>query len=235
MIPKITLKELWKITMRRSSLITIPNLIDFFDFSNEFTKWEVFYGIVRDALDKFQYYYPLYRQQKTYLTVDSATHRAQVSDNFEAYLKDIITEDQIFLLPGAVIGLAANSMIGSTYPLRDFHYETGEFSDFWYTSGNWWMACLCNYPFPEIYDEAKNPTDQCAVYWMFKDGDVRFKVFKDEVYCCLCQYIWNMKQNMQLQNLPIDVFAGLQEDSQRVRGELEKVYDQALTASGWVM
>lgn len=235
MISKVTLSELWKVTMRRSTLITIPKLNEFFEFNNEFSGMQVFYQIVRDALDKFQLYYPLYRVQKTYVEVDSVTHKARVYDNFEGYLKGVITEDQLFLLPGSVIGLSNVSMIGTSYPLRDFTYDTGQFDNFWYTSGQWWMACLCYRPFPELFEENGNPTDNCAVWFMNKDLDPQYKYFKDQVYVELCRYIYNMMNNMRLSNLPIEVFAGLQEDSQRVQSDLDKVYEQAVTGSLWLI
>lgn len=234
MISKITLKDLWRITMRRSTLIPIPNLSNFFEFNNEFSKYEVFYGIVRDALDKFQYYYPLFRQQQCYLRVDKNL-RAEVSDNFKSYLDGIIDENNVFLMPTSVIGLAPQPAVGMTFPYRSYHYEIGLFMDLPYSSGLWYMACLCMRPFPEDFDDNGVPTDNCAVWFMNKDTDPEFKIFKDQVYVELCRYIYNMKQNMQLQNLPIDVFAGLQEDSQRVQGELDRIYDQAVTASSWII
>lgn len=233
MIPYISLKDIWRITMRRSTLIPIPNLIEFFEFNNEFSKWEVFYGIVRDALDTFQKYYPLYMQQHTYLRVDN-NFRAKVRGNFDAYLKGIITEDQIFLLPGAVIGLSSAPAVGTSYPIRNFHYEVGEFFDFFYTSQVWYMACLCYRPFPEEFVDGE-PSANCNVYWMNKDNDVEFKIFKDCVYVELCRYIYTMKQNMQLQNLPIEVFQGLQEDGDKVRSDLDSTFTNALTASPWLL
>lgn len=235
MIQQISIKELYRITMKRSTLITIPRLIEFFNFSNEFSNWEVWYGIIRDALDKFEYYYPLYRVQRTYLKVDETHRSAQLEGNFDDYLKGIINEDQIFLYPASVVGLSLNAPVSSIFPLRDYKYEDGTFTDIWYTTDMYWMACLCKRPFPESFDKKGEPTDHCNVYFMQKDSGAKFKIFKDQLYVRLCEYLWSMKQNMPLQNLPIDIFSGLQEDSQRVQGELDRIYDQALTASPWLM
>lgn len=237
MIPKINLKDLFHITMRRSTLITIPRLSEFFEFNNEFGPWEVFYQIVRDALDKFELYYPLFRVQKVYLVVDESRRMSSVVNrgNFEEYLKGKIFEDQLFLRPESVIGLSLNSTVGSIYPLRDYKYEDGVFTDFWYNTGLYWMASICKRPFPEHFSDSHEPLDTCSVYFMEKDADAKFKYFKDQVYVELCHYLWNMKMNMQLQNLPIDIFQGLQDDSQKVQSELDRVYDNALTASPWLM
>lgn len=235
MIPYISLKELWTITMRRSSLITIPRLMDFFKFNNEIGPWEVWYSIVRDAVDRYQYHYPLYRVQRTYLIVDETHRTAHLEDNFQDYLNDIITEDQIFLYPASVVGLSMNAQLSSIFPLRDYKYESGEFTDLWYTTGQYWMACLCHYPMPEDFTEKGDPGPHCNVYFIKKDAGARFKIFKDQLYVELCRYIWNMRQNMQLQNLPIDVFQGLQDDSQRVQADLDKIYDSAVTSSPWIL
>lgn len=235
MIPKITLKELWQITSRRSSLITIPRLSELLEFNNEFSHDQVFYGIALDALDKFKYYYPLNRIQKSFLTVDESKRILRLEDNFKDYENGIITEDQLFLLPTAVVGISYNSTVSSIFPLRNFKYDDGVFSDFWYPSGTYWMHAICNYPFPEHFDEKGEATDKCAIYFMEKDSGPRFKTFKDQLYVEFCRYIWNIRQNFQLQNLPIDVFQGLQDDSQRVQADLDRIYENALTASAWIM
>lgn len=234
MIPYVTHKELWRTTMKRSTLITIPRLREFLEFNNEFSGDEVFSQIIIDAKKKFEHYYPLYRLQQTYLKVD-ANHRAQLEGNFDDWLKGIINEDQIFLLPGAVLGMSMNSTVSTTYPLRDYHYDQPYFTDIWYSTNRYWMSCLCYRPFIEDYNDRREATDNCRLYWMNKDTDVRYTYFKDQLYVELCRYLSNMKLNMQLSNLPIEIFQGLQDDAQRVQGELDRTYDQALTNSEWVM
>jgi hypothetical protein len=236
MVPKVLIRDLYNLTFRRSTLITIPEINDFFEFNEKFSGWQVFSGIVQDALDKYQYYYPLHRQQRVFLDVDINTRHARIFDNFEGYLEGKVGEDQIVLIPNAVMGLAMNAFTASGYPLRNFRYETGLFTDVAYARGIWWMDCICNYPLIEDYDIAsKEPTDKCAIYFMEGGRDSRFKILKDQVYVELVRYISNMRKNMMLTNLPVEFFQGLEEDAQRVTSDLERIYEQALTSSAWLL
>ena len=70
---------------------------------------------------------------------------------------------------------------------------------------------------------------------MNKDMDSEYKIFRDQLYIELCRYIMNMKKNMLLQNIPIELFQGLEEDFQRVEGKLETIYQNALTNSAWLI
>lgn len=237
MINKVTLKELHKDVFRRSTLISIPDLNEFFEIpGSSYTSWEVFFGIVRDAMQTFEYYYPLNLIQRFYLNVDLNTRKAFINGNFEAYLKGIVQEKDICIVPSSVQGLALNGYTASGYPLRNFRYEPPEFRDFWYSSQTYWANTLCNRPVYEEYDEVtKEPTERCAIYYMNKDMDSEYKIFRDQLYIELCRYIMNMKKNMLLQNIPIELFQGLEEDFQRVEGKLETIYQNALTNSAWLI
>jgi hypothetical protein len=237
MINKVTLTEFYKDTFRRSTLISIPNLSDFFDIPDSpYTKWEVFYGIVRDALQTFEYYYPLNLIQQIYLEVDQSNRIAKVTGNFPSFIKGIIDEDQIVIVPSSVQGIGCNGYTSIGYPLRNFRYEPPEFRDFWYCTGKYWVNSLCNRPIYEEYNEVtKDPTDNCAVYYMTKDVGSEYKVFRDQLYVEVCRYILNMKKNMSLGNLPIDLFQGLEEDMQDVKGKLDNTYQSALTNGAWLV
>jgi hypothetical protein len=232
MINKVTLKELHRDVFRRSTLITIPNLNEFFEIEgSDYKSWEVFYGIVNEALQKFQYYYPYNFIQKFYLDVNLNKRTATVNSNFKAYLDGIVSEDQLVITPSAVIGLSMNGYTASGYPLRNFRYEPPEFRDFWYSSRVWYGNTLISRPFFEEYNEAKDePTDRCAIYFMNKD-DSLYKIFRDQLYVELCRYIVNMRKNMTLTNMPIELFQGMEEDMQRIESQLENIYQNALTSS----
>lgn len=237
MIPKVTLKELYKDTFRRSTLISIPNLTEFFEIEgSNYTSWEVFYGIVRDALQKFEYHYPYNYIQKLYIEVNLNKRTGMIFDNFKAYLDGIVCEDQLTIIPASVQGLALNGFTASIYPLRNFRYEPPMFTDFWYSSRVYFANTLINRPLFEEYDEAsKEPTERCAVYFMSKDVGSQYKIFRDQLYVELCRYIMNMKKNMQLTNMPIELFLGLEEDFQRIESQLENIYQQSLTSSPWLI
>lgn len=237
MINRVTLKELYKDVFRRSTLISIPNLSELMVVDEAaYTKWEIFYSIVRDALKNFEYYYPLVLIQKIWLEVDANTRKAYITDNFKSYLKGIIDESQIVILPDAIVGMSMSFYTASTYPLRNFRYNPPEISDCWYSSNAYYMNTICKRPFIEEYDKVtKEPTDNCAVYYMTEDATAQYSIFRDELYCQVCRYLLNLKNNMALQNMPIELFAGLQSDYDREQQKLENIYQNALTHSYWII
>jgi hypothetical protein len=234
---KVTLKELYRDTFRRSALISIPHLNDLFEVpGSEFTKWEVFYNIVRDALKEFEYYYPYTDVMKIWIEVDSKTRKAKITDNFKAYLDGKISEDQICLVPSSVAAISNSFYTISTYPLRAFKYQTGEFSDFWYSSNLYYVLGTYKRPFIEEYDPvSKEPVDRCAVYYMNKDKDSLYSMFRDEVYIQVCRFLLVQKKNMMLQNMPIELFQGIEEDSQNVKSELQSKYQNASSSAYWII
>lgn len=234
---KVTLRQLYRDTFRRSTLVSIPNLNELFEVpGSEFTKWEIFYGVVRDALKEFEYYYPYCDVQKIWLEVDSKTRKVKVNSNFEAYLDGKITEDQICLVPSSVEAISNSYYTISTYPLRAFKYQTGEFSDFWYSSNVYYVLGTYKRPFFEEYNEVnKEPTDRCAIYYLSRDLDSDYSIFRDELYVQVCRFLTVEKKNMMLQNMPIELFQGLEEDAQNVKSELQNRYQNAANSAHWLI
>ena len=237
MIPKVTLKDLYKDTFRRSALIAIPNISEMLEVdSSAFHKWEIFYTIVKDALKDFEYHYPLSIVQRTWIDVDSQTRVATLTDNFEGYLNGILSEDQIFILPSDVVSISTSYYTVSTYPLRNFIYVPPRLTEMWYGSGVYFTNCVCRRPFFEEYDPVTlEPTDRCAVYYLCKDSNTEYNIFRDEVFCKLGRYLLNVKKNMMLQGMPIELFGGLEEEVQKIEGKLENIYQSALTSSNWII
>lgn len=237
MINKVTLKDLYKDTFKRSTLISIPNLSEMLQVpDSEYTKWEIFYTIVRDALKNFEYYYPLTLIQKIWIEVDSATRKAYINDNFKSYLKGIVSEEQICIMPAALVGMSTSFYTASTYPLRNFRYNPPELSDCWYSSNAYYINSICKRPFIEEYDTVTTePTDNCAIFYMNKDGDSEYSIFRDEVYVQLCRYLTSLKKNMMLQNLPIELFGGLEEDMGKVESNLNNIYQGAASHAYWII
>ena len=237
MINKVTLMDLYKDTFRRSTLIPIPDLSELLVVDEAmFTKWEIFYSIIRDALKTFEYYYPLCLTQKIWIEIDSNTRKGYINGNFESYLKGIVTEDQICIMPAAIVGMSTSYYTASTYPLRNFRYNPPEISDCWYSSNTYFINSICKRPFYEEYDKVSGePTDKCAVYYMNKDGDNQYSIFRDEIYLQVCRYIFTLKKNMMLQNMPIELFQGLEEDFNRLEPKQDQIYQNALTHSYWLI
>jgi len=237
MIPKVTLKQLYKDTFQRSTLLAIPQVTDLLEVpGSAYTRWEVFYGIVRDALKTFDFYHPLLGIQKIYLTIDTETRMAQITGNFEAYIKGIISEDQVVLVPAAIAGMSTTYYTASTYPFRNFRYNPPMITDCWYASGTYYVNSICKHPMYEEYIKtSKEPTDNCGVYFMNYLVDSEYSIFYDEVYLQLCRYLMNLKKNMMLQNMPIELFAGLEEDFNRIEPRQQQLYEQSLSNGFYII
>lgn len=229
MINKVTLKELYDDVFKRSTLISIPNLSELLEvFNSEYTKWEIFFQIVRDALKTFEYYYPLGLIQKIYIEIDSNSRRGKITGNFKGYLDGAVGEDQVVLVPAAITGMSTSMYTNSTIPLRMFRYNPPYITDCWYSTNIFWVNSICKRPLFEEYNKVtKEPTDRCAVYYMTKDIDSEYSIFRDQLYVETCRYIINIRKNMDLQNMPIQLFQGMEEDMNRVDQNLQTIYQQA--------
>ena len=234
---KLTLTEIYKDTFKRSTLIAVPSIDELLAVEySEFTKQEIFYSIVESAVLNYSKYYPLVVQQKMFINVDSGTRVGEVNDTFDNYISGIADESSVCIRPMSVQGLQYNGYVGSGYPLRNFRYENGKFWDFWYSTGMYYGNCICQYPMFEDYDPVtKAYTDKCAVYYIKKNLDSKYTIFRDEVYVQLCRYIMNIKKNMQLQNMPIELFNGLEEDYNNVKSDLQDTYKSAVPGSAWLI
>lgn len=235
MIPRVTLKEIFKDTFRRSTLLAIPDISEYLVVDESmFTKWEIFYSIVRDALKNFEFYYPLCLNQKIYIS-KSPDNTAYIEGNFDAFIEGKISEEHAFITPSSVVGISTTSFVNGA-PMRNFRYEPPVFYDFHYSSGTYHANCICKRPFIEDYNEVTGePTNKCAIYYMSKDIDSVYGVFRDEVYLQVCRYLSNVKKNMMLSNMPIELFQGLEEDMSKLEGKLESLYNSNLTSSYWLI
>jgi hypothetical protein len=83
--------------------------------------------------------------------------------------------------------------------------------------------------------EHQMPTDKCAVYFLRKDLDNQYTIFRDQVFIELCRYIMNIKKNFGLANMPIELFQGLEEDYNNTKSKNEQIYQQALRSSPWIL
>lgn len=226
---KVTLKDIRKDVFRRSTLIAIPNLKNLLALNDEFSPQEVFFGIVKDALQTFEKYFPLYHQSKVYIDADD-NKVYKFTDNFEAWLNGGIAEDTISLVPTSIlyIGNTTNTVVQKP---RRWRYDPPYLREFWLFAQPYWVFCTTNRPIIEDYDSTTGEfTDKCAIYFLTKDLGSMYKVFRDQVYVEFCRYLINIKKNFSLQNLPLEVFQGLEEDYQNVQRENDDIYKMALPA-----
>jgi hypothetical protein len=233
---KVTIKTLLEDTFRRSTLIAIPNLTDLLELNESYTKWQVFYDIVRISVRNYERYYPLNLRQRMYISVDPSTRMYEFKSNFQGYIDGVVAEDQISLIPSSIAGLATVPFASSGYVFRRFAYNAPFLMDFWFPPQHYWVQMITNRPMYEEYDKVtEEPTDRCAVYYVNRDLGSEYAIFADEVYRQVCRYIIDLKKNMTLQNLPIELFSGIEEDYNKISSELESHYSNSLMAGHYII
>lgn len=226
---KILLKDLKRDTFRRSALLCIPDINNLFSLNDDYTPQEIFFGIVKDALKVYEKWLPIYLQTKVYIEPDNMNGTFQFKDNFSGYINGSVPEDMICLIPSAITSLSKGGWNDSCNSIQ-YRYYPPRLSEFWYYPSTYFMSYLANRPIVESYDEkSKDFTDDCAVYFMTKDTSSESRIFLDQVYVELCRYIINLKKNFALNNLPIDMFGGLEDDYNRVFNELNDYYRSSFT------
>lgn len=231
----ISLKKLKRIIFKRSTLIAIPSLNDLLELNEDFSADEVFFSIVDLARQEFEKYFPLALQQKVYIT-PNPRGEFDFIDNFKAYIVGKISEDDINLIPNAVLGLTTNYYTNFSTMIRLYRYiNPPKLTDFGYAAGVYFVRSLCSYPMFEEYTKESNcktASDRAGIYFMIEQGP-RWKIFQDEVYLQLCRYLLNLKKNMAMPNLPIELFQGLEEDYSKVESAQQTTYQQNLGNGEW--
>lgn len=232
----VSIKKLEDYTFTRSTLIAIPDLRLFLTMNDRITPQQVFMSIVKEALKKFDFYYPLFRIPMMYIYPD-VNKTFEFHNNFEECIKGVngLNESNISLIPKAVLGVSCSPDAASGLLMRSFRYQSPYIYDFWYTPSRYWVHMLCNHPVLEEYDELTGEyTDRCGIYFFTWNEDSSFYAFLDQVYVELCRYLLNMKKNLSLDNMPIDIFNGLEEDFSNINSSLENHYSQSYNRAIWL-
>ena len=231
MIPRTRLVDLYDDVVKQTSLMAIKDPARLLTVSNSsFTKWQVFFSIVRKAARVWNQYNPLNRNQKLYLNPNN-DYECDVIDNFEDAIRrpDKYTDDIVVVMPTSVNGVSRMPLFRRCILMKNFSYDRGKFTGFFYGPGLYYAPCKCQYPLIEEYDEVtKEPTDLCGIYFLDpKRSGNEYNMFILQVFVCFCEYIRDEKENFSLQDLPVDFFGGLLNASQRDQQILDTFYQNS--------
>lgn len=130
-------------------------------------------------------------------------------------------------------------------PTNYFHLNTGVLRQFTYDApylkeifsigsigfqNIWWIKGTYNRPFIEDYDPVtKEFTDKSAIYFM--NGNLRGTLAKklyDHIFVGYLNYLINLKMNMSLTDLPVDIFTSMETERDRVNDKLQEYYNSAM-------
>ena len=221
-IPQISIKDLIKQTVIRSSLLAVIDFRDLILVSPNFKYTEIMEQIVRDALQLHERKCPLFKRSKIYMSCSEYTF----VDNFKGFLDGTITEEYLTLVPKVVYNMDTSLL----HMRRSWNYVKPTLH-MGYALGKTWVDYMCSYPvvFKSMLDDANCPadefTDDSKIYYIDPhDGKTQDYMFRKAFYLTLLKYINNIKNNLQYPDLPISLLNGIEVEIQTVETDLMDFY-----------
>lgn len=234
---KTLLTDLKRKVFLRSALIPIDNLSDIFDLNENFSADELLGELFKKSLRQFEYYYPLVwesRVSKDQLKPAGKAGWQTIESNFNLYLKGIIDEDQIILVPNSTPQLRTTASFPefptayySTAPVA--YQRPNIYLGDLYSIDQFWMRGICNRPIDLSYQPDKTFAPGSAVYWMNIEEGVLGQKFLDQCMVDILDYVRLLKSNLQLPGMSVDIFGAVDPAYQQLKQEVDQFYLQ----SGW--
>lgn len=230
MVPKINLNNLVNILKENIGASYLIELDELFGFQvGSLTPEQVAHktidSCIFNAIQDFETYTPLYIDIKVVFSAGS-NGEFTFYDNFREYLKGIITEDQICLVPAAVVNVhpigQLYSMTGTRVAWYDQSRRTLTFNGAagWYGANKMAAYCICQRPFIHDYDEKGNYTDESGFYF-FDEADLLYSTFLSYCTMHILHRIIKLKNNLILPALPVDMFGSVEDDYNQLKSELQ--------------
>jgi len=234
----LLLSELKSTIERRAQIISMPNIFRLLQINSKFTSDQILETIITQSLRFFEYYEPLIIHIRTLISFDLNYNGYKFIDNTDLYNIDgtgQIQDYQVEMIPNAIIGLSrASNGIGGWAPynyIRIFNYDRPTLYKFGLSSGVYNVKGIFNRPIKIKFDSSNNFTsDSYIMYLDGKTGGVTYKMFLDQLMMDIFTYIINMKENMVMTNLPIEIFNSCEKESTRLKEQLDLFYKESLTS-----
>lgn len=216
----------------RSALIAVSSLDEILGLNDYLSADEILLEIIKKSLREFEISNPLVLEMKVSKDQLCTCHQLpgfyEICPNFISYLNDIITEDQIILVPQStpqyrVSGLTApspNGYIWVTEYRRPYIYLADLIG-----TERFFLRGICSRPIiPDFTPDKKfNPdSKKSAIYWLdAEDGGARATYFVDLCMCNLLDYIRQLKASVQLPSMSVDVFGNVDAAYQELRARCD--------------
>ena len=256
---KTLLCDLKKKMFIRSTLLGMSGLGEILGLNDEISEDEVLLEIIKMALREFELYEPLVLEMPVNSgqlgTCYGKPGWSEIKPNFTLYLKCLIDESQIILLPTSLpywrIGDGYGSYSGGYYgsigitptfgnyqPFSDYqapYIYTGDLG-IYDSAGNqrsiYIKATVARPIVPSFTPDKKfNTADQAsAIYWIdVETGGARGNFFMDLCMVHLLDYIRQLKASLQLPSVPVSILDNVDSAYQELRSRC----DQYALQSGW--
>lgn len=256
---KTLLVDLKKKMFMRSALISLEDsLDDVLSLSASLTADEILLEIIKKALREFELTNPLILEmpmsREQMLSCTAPNGFLEVKSNFTLYLKCMIPEYRIILVPVSMpcwrvgdnsVTTNFSSYIGGTsIPQPGAYTYFTEYRKPYVFVGDLGllqglggsgiiMKGICSRPITPDWTEDKkfnSASETSAVYWMdVETGGARGNYFMDLCMVHLLDYIRQLKASISLNNVSVDVMGNVDAAYQELRSRC----DQYALQSGW--
>ena len=239
---KTNILDLKKKLFLRSALIPIDGLNELLELNDMFSGDEILEELFKKSLRAFEFHYPLiteFRVSKDQLCgCKRSDGWCEIKNNFKLYLDCKISEDQIILIPNVTPKIRIASSGGSYYGSYPYpgSYSTSapiSYKRPFIFMGNkmiydqFYMHGLYSRPAIFEYNPDKTFTENSAIYWMNIEEGVLGQKFIDQCMVDLLDYIRGLNSNLQLPNLPVQMFQACDTYYQQLKQELDQFYLQS--------
>lgn len=250
---KTTLTQLKRKLLIRSALISLDSLDEILGLNSYLSADEILLEIFKKALKEYEITCPLILEMpisaEQVASCTAPNGFFEIKSNFSLYLKCLIPEWRIILVPNSIpqwrIGGGGMETGGSYFGGAGSFPQPGAYT--WALEYRKPYCCLtsgvlgreiilkgiCSRPIvPDFLpDKSFNPdSESSAIYWMdIENGGARETFFLDLCLVHLLDYIRQLKASLVLPNAPVDVLSNV--DSAYL--ELRARCDQFSLQSGW--
>lgn len=236
---KTKLSRLKEVIFLRSSLIPIDSLEEVFALNDHYSPDQILGELIRASVRQWEYHFPLIWEDKI---SDIAQLQCccpgegmpdgyyKICSNFDLYLKCIISEDQIILVPNTtpkirVIGSYPYPGAWNSAAVLDYqkpYIYLGQ-----YIGTGFYLRGLCSRPLIQNFTPDGKFTEDSALYWMDIEQGVQGEWFVTQCLVNILEYVRNLKGNLTMPNFSVDIFGAVDIAYQQKKQELDQFYLQS--------
>lgn len=224
----VKLSDLKRMIFRRAAILPIPGLGELLSLNDDISADEILYELIRVGLRRFEFCNPLVTTSKVYID-KTKENRFEFINNFDAYLEGRVPEDLIEMIPQSIIGIGLTPNMISQELHRRIVYDRPVLSNFLFSTGVYYVRAIYDRPIIEDYDEeTKKFSDKARIYYIIPNVGSDYMKFEDFIYVEVLRYIHNLKTNMEVPGLPIQIFNAVDSTFNKLESELEQYSTSSL-------
>ena len=233
----------------RSALLGLDSLNDILALNDYISGDEIMLEIIKKALREYEVTLPLILEmpiaREQMCTCAGREGYCEIKSNFSLYLKCIISEGQIILVPNAIPMWRVKSSAGayagyggsSSYPQAGAYTYFTDYDKPYIFMGDvpetdLYIRGICSRPIiPDFAPDKTFNSDSkiAAVYWMDIENGSDGAYFMDLCMVHLLDYIRQLKASINIPNIAVDILANVDASYQELRSRC----DQYALQSGW--